>query len=187
MTGRQILAVVAAVALIVAACFEPFQTLLFGWVGFLLRVLPRFTADRATVLVSVAAAVLFTAGLHWAGRAWRPDWKCRYSAGLTAILFVMFAAAVAMVGAFHMAAWYATAKAPVRVPTPFGGAAARMGSSNNMKQISLGLHNYEGVYRGFSPGGTFDSSGQALHGWEFDVLPYMLISTQGIDPKLPWD
>jgi prepilin-type processing-associated H-X9-DG protein len=102
-------------------------------------------------------------------------------------MFVMFAAAVAMVGTFHMATWYATAKEPVRVPTPIGGAAARMKSRQNLKQIGLGLHNYEGVYRGFSPAGTFDSSGQALHGWEFEVLPYMLISTQGIDPKLPWD
>ena len=188
MTGRQLGLIIGGLALSVAACFEPFQTLLFGWVGFLLRVLPRFTADRATVFVSVAAAVLFTAGLHWAGRAWRSDWKWRYSAGLTVILFVMFAAAVAMVGTFHMAAWYATAKEPVRVPTPIGGAAARIKSSNNMKQIGLGVHNYVGVYGRVPPGGTFDSSGRALHGWEIHIADFTGWAVpRELDRNKPWD
>ena len=174
------------IALFVSIFIEPVRTLLFGWIGFLARVLPRASPDLPTVWVSVAAAVLFTAGLHWAGRAWGPHWKWRYSVALSALVYVLFAAGVAIVGLFHMGAWLATSKTPVRVPGFISGAVASARTRNDMKMIALNMHNYESAFGWLPQGGTFDSSGRALHGWELDSL-YGIVMANQIDRKLPWD
>src|SRR5215207_2660579 len=58
-------------------------------------------------------------------------------------------------------------------------AAARMKCANNLKQIGLALHNYEGVNRTFPPGtvgpqaGVADTSGLTAHGLGTFLLPYL--------------
>src|SRR5438445_767442 len=145
---RWLIGLVVVVVLIASIFVEPLQTLVFGWIGFLVRVLPKSSADGPTVLVSVAAVVLFTGGLHWAGRAWGPQWKWRYSIACSALVFVLFAAGVAMVGIFHMGAWYATSKEPVRVPTliSVSNAFGRVKTGNDMRKIAFGMHNYDSAY-----------------------------------------
>jgi len=44
-------------------------------------------------------------------------------------------------------------------------AARRNQSRNNLMQIGLALRNYHDAFQMLPPGGTFDSSGSALHGW----------------------
>jgi prepilin-type processing-associated H-X9-DG protein len=48
-----------------------------------------------------------------------------------------------------------------------------MQSTNNLKQIGLGLQNYHEKARSFPPGATFDASGQPLHSWQSMLLPYV--------------
>jgi len=53
-------------------------------------------------------------------------------------------------------------------------AAARSKCSNNMKQIALGLHNYEGVYGKLpQPRGTNYAGFTAYRGWMCEVLPFV--------------
>jgi prepilin-type N-terminal cleavage/methylation domain-containing protein/prepilin-type processing-associated H-X9-DG protein len=53
-------------------------------------------------------------------------------------------------------------------------AAARMKCSNNLKQIVLGLHNYESAYENFpNPRGTNYNGFTAYRGWTCELLPYM--------------
>src|SRR5438034_6748627 len=49
-------------------------------------------------------------------------------------------------------------------------AAARTQCTNNLRQIGLALHNYEGTYRAFPPGRTTVTP---QHSWTAAVLPYL--------------
>lgn len=68
-------------------------------------------------------------------------------------------------------------------------AARRMQCSNNMKQISLALHNYHSAYKTFPPAVTVDASGQPLHSWRTLILPFMEQQSlyEQIDLSKPWD
>jgi prepilin-type N-terminal cleavage/methylation domain-containing protein/prepilin-type processing-associated H-X9-DG protein len=50
-------------------------------------------------------------------------------------------------------------------------AAARMQCENNLKQIGLAYHNYEGVYKGFAP--SYISDPTKAVGWGIFLLPYL--------------
>ncbi len=68
-------------------------------------------------------------------------------------------------------------------------AARRMQCSNNLKQISLALHNYADANGAFPSAYTVDENGQPLHSWRTLILPYI---EQGnlynqIDHSKPWD
>lgn len=68
-------------------------------------------------------------------------------------------------------------------------AARRMQCSNNMKQISLAMHNYASDYGSFPPAYTVDAAGNKLHSWRTLLLPYMdqqALYNQ-IDLTKPWD
>lgn len=68
-------------------------------------------------------------------------------------------------------------------------AARRMQCSNNLKQISLAILNYESTYKCLPPAYTVDANGKPLHSWRTLLLPYMeqqAIYSQ-IDLSKPWD
>jgi prepilin-type processing-associated H-X9-DG protein len=52
-------------------------------------------------------------------------------------------------------------------------AAERAGSSNNLKQIALAMHNYHDMYGSLPPAYTVDADGNKLHSWRTLLLPYM--------------
>jgi prepilin-type processing-associated H-X9-DG protein len=68
-------------------------------------------------------------------------------------------------------------------------AARRAQCVNNLKQIALGLHNYEQVYQVLPPAYTVDSSGRPLHSWRTLILPYIEQNSlyQTIDLSKPWN
>lgn len=68
-------------------------------------------------------------------------------------------------------------------------AAQRMQCANNLKQISLALHNYESVYQSFPPAFTVDENGNKLHSWRTLILPYMEQGAlyERIDLSKPWN
>jgi hypothetical protein len=68
------------------------------------------------------------------------------------------------------------------------GAAARMTSSNNLKQIALAVHNYHDTYMKF-PSDITDKNGKPLLSWRVAILPFMEQDALYKQFKLdePWD
>lgn len=58
------------------------------------------------------------------------------------------------------------------VSTPRG-YSRRMMCSNNLKSISLALHNYHDKYKSFPPTFIADDEGRPLHSWRVLLLPYL--------------
>ncbi len=67
-------------------------------------------------------------------------------------------------------------------------ATRRMASSNNLKQLGLGMLNYQAAYKKFPIGADFDSRG-AKHGWFTRICPYLEASSlyNRIDQRFGWE
>ena len=65
----------------------------------------------------------------------------------------------------------------------------RMQSSNNLKQIALAMHNYEGTHRRFPPQAIKSKDGKPLLSWRVAILPYLENNELYQQFKLdePWD
>jgi uncharacterized protein DUF1559 len=192
--NRSVIRIVLCGVVLGLLLFDSGRTLLFGWIGFLLRVLPKVSSDGATVGATVVAVVLFTLGVQWLGRAWmrhrRPDgppWKLRWSTTTTVLFFMMFISGVAMVGILHMTYWYFTDPEPVLGPSFIGGAVARARTENGMKQIELSFHNYHSVSDRFPSAATLTPDGKLLQSWETQSIIFLAYTPGPIDAKLPWD
>ncbi|VTU02151.1 Secreted protein containing DUF1559 OS=Rhodopirellula sallentina SM41 GN=RSSM_03172 PE=4 SV=1: SBP_bac_10 [Gemmataceae bacterium] len=68
------------------------------------------------------------------------------------------------------------------------GAAARMTSSNNLKQIAIAVHNYHDTYQRF-PSDITDKNGKPLLSWRVAILPFLEQDALYKQFKLdePWD
>jgi hypothetical protein len=112
------------VVLILVVCFvinfDVTRALVFGWALFLLDVLPRVTVSAASLIVAAIAILLFTGGVHVAGRLWRraplgPEqmnqapWRLRWSLTMVAAVFLAFAAGICLVGITHQIVWLTSA------------------------------------------------------------------------------
>jgi len=68
-------------------------------------------------------------------------------------------------------------------------AARRTACKNNLKQISLALHNYHDAHGSFPPAYLADANGRRMHSWRVLLLPYLdgeaLYSAYNFDE--PWD
>lgn len=68
-------------------------------------------------------------------------------------------------------------------------AARRIECSNNLKQLSIAMMNYEAVHRCFPPAYIPDEYGRPMHSWRVLILPYMeqesLYNKYHFDE--PWD
>jgi len=67
--------------------------------------------------------------------------------------------------------------------------AYRTQCKNNLKQISLALHNYHDAYGALPPAYTVDSNGRPLHSWRTLILPYLEQKAlyNLIDLSKPWN
>jgi hypothetical protein len=184
-----VVGIVLFVLIAIAATIEGAFTILFGWISFLRRVLPEVRPDGTSVLVGTVALLLFGVGVHWLGRSWRTSaspggkWRIRWTVAVVLGVILLFTAGISVIGITHQLAWLATSEQPMS-----GEALKRDGSSNNnMKYIGIGLHGYHDSNSVLPPGGTFSANGEMLHSWETHILPYMVISTRGIDMEHPWN
>jgi hypothetical protein len=192
------LAVVLAVVLAAIALYllpiDAILALLFGWVQYLYRVFPRITVDRGSGAVGAAAIVLFTAGVHAAGRSWRrrlnpearPVWRLRWTLALVLVVVLLFASGIALVGITHQVAWLATSPEPLRIAA-VQPRWVRHSSVSNLKSIGIAAHSYHGTYGSLPPGGTFTPQGDGVHSWETRILVFLGWSIKTIDQNVPWN
>jgi hypothetical protein len=181
-TFAAILVVCAAVAGALTTA-EGAGLVLFGWIGFLTRVVPNAAPDWPSVIVGVAAALLFVCGVHWAGRSWRTAWTPRSTLAVSCGVVLLFAAGVAVIGIVHQVGWLASSGRPL-----VGESLARRYDSNtNLKSIGIGLQNFHDQFLRYPAGGTFASNGEMMHSWETEILPFMWYSSGEIDRKRPWN
>lgn len=188
-----------------------------GWILFLWRVLPNVTVNWTDAGVAVVALSLFVFGTHWflrwlyaalprvadvakpadstgsptTGLSDEPmiarSWSARWTASVVALVLMMFVAGIAMVGITHQLTWLAKSREPI---VGFHDTASRrIQSTNNLKQIGLGFHNYHDRYSSLPAGGTGDAKGRMLHGWQTALLPFIEqepLFDQVVQDK-PWD
>jgi hypothetical protein len=188
----RILGALLAVLLVVGVVFTKLEggiTLLFGWIPFLGRVLPRITVDWPSVWVGVVALTLFAAGVHAVGWTTRkpsapgdavPRWRVRWTISVVALVVLLFAAGISIIGAVHQVTWLARSD---RFGQTIGGG---RDSNTNLELIGLGFGNYASNGK-LLPSGTYAGDGTMLHGWETRILAYMSYSPDGIDMKKPWN
>jgi hypothetical protein len=193
-----------ALAALLAVCFvtgvalttlEGGVTLLVGWVPFLGRVLPQISVNWPSVAVGLVALALFAAGVHAVGstggskRAGEhpaaPRWRFRWTVSIVALVILLFAAGISVIGAVHQVTWLARSD---RYAQTVGGG-SRQGDIN-LRMIGMGIGGYRDTHRGQLPSSATAADaadGLMLHGWETQILPYMVYSTQEIDLKKPWN
>jgi hypothetical protein len=175
---------------------EGVWTLLFGWIGFLGRVLPKVQVNRESAAVGAIALVLFTAGVHWLGRGAaratgaegdvRRAWRLRWTGALVALVIVAFAAGTAMIGVVHQVSWLARSEQPL-----LGEAISRTYGPPTyaMKMMWMGLAGHESAKQRLPASAMVNEAGQPTHGWEVTILPFSGAPAYapGIDWQKPWN
>jgi prepilin-type processing-associated H-X9-DG protein len=170
---------------VVFLTWEGTAYLVFGWTVFPFQMWQRVTIDWAAVVVGCVALVLFVVGFHTIARGLLRSkgvgWKLRWSLTCTALVVLVFAAGVAVIGLVHQVGWLATAREPMLVVSVHGFSSS---SGTNLRVVGFGV-----AHDPLPKGGTFAEDGRMLHSWET-----ALIQTQGlggyfikIDGDKPWN
>jgi hypothetical protein len=99
---------------------------------------------------------------------------------------LMFIAGLAVVGTVQQTTWLINTSEPFtqsRLSTPQGEA------KHNLWVMSLAVATHHDDVRQLPAGALFDDKGDALHGWQTQLLPWLEMTGlfNQIDLKLPWD
>jgi prepilin-type processing-associated H-X9-DG protein len=173
--------------------------IVFGWIFYLMRVLPEVHVNWWGVATAIASLVPLALGsqlfLAWFCRVTAEAkgiesrrWRWRWTGGLVAMVVLMFVAGLAAGGIAHQVGWLISSPEPW-VSSDSSGAANRAQSTNNLKQIGLALYNYESTFGTFPPSGIFDPRGRPLHSWQAMILPDVEQKElfDQINFTIPWD
>jgi prepilin-type processing-associated H-X9-DG protein len=189
--GLLAVCVVTATAL---TTWEGGVAMLFGWISFLGRVLPRLSADWPSIAVGLGAVVLFAAGIHALGFSWqrqrtapegepRPAWRFRSTFAVVALVIILFTAGISIIGIVHQTGWLIHSDRSL-----YGEGLRDRGTPHrNLVQIGLGLHVHHDMKKTLPAGGTFAPDGTMLHSWETYALDGLGYTRQGIDMAKPWN
>jgi prepilin-type processing-associated H-X9-DG protein len=173
--------------------------LVFGWIEFLFRTLPRIKMDWISVGFSCVAFVVLAGCVHFIGRGFGRSsggaWKLRWSIVGTALVALMFAAGVASVGAIHQVGWMATSPEPTLVPVVQLGKGVESKSALNLRRLGGDFASYPGYgdqLRILPKGGTFSDDGRMLHSWssqlaQFQGIEGYMFTRRPIDFTKPWN
>lgn len=183
MTGKRvgiILLVAIVVAFPVLMCVPSIVLIpivvSFGWINFLKRVGPQVEINwsgiaTATVCVALLGYIIHRLGA-WAA-TWptetRIAWRWTKAPLVVAGVVLLFWAGLFGVGLIRSTQWLLSMDEPLtqdRSPI-------RIQSQSNLKQMALGTYNYDDTWKKPLLGATFDVRGQALHGWQTMLLPFV--------------
>jgi hypothetical protein len=106
--------------------------LLFGWIGFLKRVLPEISISWSGIGMVLVCSTLIVAGTHWLCD-WiyahntnpiqenSPRWQWQWSLSLYVGLWVLFIAAMGITGFVHQLGWLLSSKEPIIIERKYRG------------------------------------------------------------------
>lgn len=172
--------------LIVPVIYYP-GMLLFGWIGFLRRVVPLITIDPGAIFGFGLCAFVLAIGTHrmalWLTKpdrtlevsrnssrfAWRFRWTCM----LLAAIGCSFVAGVCLVGMAHELTWMATSKEPLTKPDGFWLYHHARQAERRLEDLGPAFRKTYEDSGEFPASMTFDDKGFALHGWALKLLPYL--------------
>ncbi|MHB9005008.1 MAG: DUF1559 family PulG-like putative transporter [Coriobacteriia bacterium] len=170
--------------------------LLFGWIIFPIRTLPRMTVEPAALAVGLGALVFLTVGIHgiarwlWnhrhAEQASAARWRFRWSTAIVGMVLFMFTAGISILVTIHETGWLLTSGKPLLGMSGMEGA-RRANSRNNLRQIGIAFQNYSSDHRVLPSGGPVNRYGEMQHSWETMLLPYVEQANNMPDLNLPWN
>ena len=168
--------------------------LLFGWIAGIFRLLFGLRHEPVAVLIGIVALLLLPVILHLficqlPGK--NRIWRFRQSLGITGIACAFIITTIALIAIIHEVYWMTHPKESLLGPMSRS-RAINMQSTNNLKQLALGVHTYRDAARNmaFLPsGGTLLNDGRPGHGWMTQLLPYIEQHSlyEKIDFQKPWD
>ncbi|EDL57745.1 hypothetical protein PM8797T_08704 [Gimesia maris DSM 8797] len=173
-----------------------------GWLMFLQRVIPQVIVPAsglvtALVVVSIMALLIQLLGRFVLHRLQQQhtipvpnQWKVRWTISLIVFLVISFTGGFAVVGIAHQGLWLFTA--PEGVIGKSSGpreASFRISSRNRLRNIGLAVVNYSSGDVDPLPTGIYNSTGQPLHSWQTQILPFMdqVELYKKIDLAEPWN
>lgn len=166
-----------------------------GWVPYLSRVLPQLRPDPWAVGTAVACLVGVTLGTHaflkWLYAATSDEprrWRWKWSLQLVGLVVLVFGAGIAFTGVVHQTSWLVRSPEPLFRNSRDG--AYRIYSAHNLKHIGVGTHSFhEAQSPAQLPRSQFTPTGQSLHSWQTELLPYIEQDAlyRQIDAKKPWN
>jgi hypothetical protein len=97
----------------------------------------------------------------------------------------MFTAGIAMVGVVHQTAWLAKSEQPLLGEhlNPRHVSDVR----NNLRMIAVQMTSMDWPTESLPAASTWNDSGEALHSWETQILPFMSYVSADIDLEKPWN
>jgi hypothetical protein len=179
---------------------EGLNGLVFGWVGYLRRVLPQVRVNGDGAATGVICLVLFTVGLHgflrWlsaevgraSGISTRP-WSWRRTLAIVTLVMLMFAVGVAATGIAHQAGWLiASRRRLVEIRPVLDGVDSKRPSDQRLHDIAL-LASICCVRSSGLTQPHLDEASPA-RSWQTRLLPYFDFPSRlggELDDTRPWN
>ncbi len=183
MTLKKFAILMASLFIMAALVFPVSQVLalpkfvVIGWFNFLHRVVPQMGIDWFGLITALGCLLLLGVILHWLGSwvaTWpgetKIEWRWTKAPVMLVGITALFWAGLSGVGLLRSTQWLLQMDEPYFVyPSGLNGTQ----STNCLKQIGLGMHNHNDSFKTMPSGTLFDRRGQALHGWQTALMPFV--------------
>lgn len=197
--------VILAFFMVCAGIVFPVQGLFYlvtGWFTFLYRVSQQITVSASALVTSLVLLILMLVIIQLLGRyvtrllsqrdtiAFPIHWQFRWTCAVLVLVVITFTGGFAVVGVAQLSVGLVTAKKAMlyssygaREPT------LKYGSLNNLRNVSFGIVIYSSGAKSELPSGIISPTGQPLHSWETQILPFLdaVGHRQKIDDFQPWN
>jgi prepilin-type processing-associated H-X9-DG protein len=159
--------------------------LVFGWAGYLARVIPNAIVRWDGVVLFIVGTLVFTVLVHWIARWLRREmsdtdavWRWRSTIAVVGGVMMMFVAGIAMVGITHQTTWLAKEDQALLSPV-----LVNFDSKSNLRQQGFGVHTYHEIAERLPKPLSLSGIEQS---WLTRILPYTIYRS-GVDDLKPWD
>lgn len=165
--------------------------LAIGWALFVANTMPNVSWSYSGFLIALVAILVFLIGLHglatWISRNRGHSWTMRRSFIVLGLVLLTFIAGISAVGIAHQFSWIANSPRPLYEGGGVRVAAYRAQAISNIRQIGIGLQNYESNFNRF-PECEFSRNGELLFGWTAIIKVYVEGGAiVGFQPDKPWN